>query len=579
MQIRPWIPVALAALTVLTARSAATAATFTVSAGGSISNALSSASSGDSVLVEEGSYMENVTLKGGVALLGGYDGSFAAANRNPIAHPTVIDGGGVGPTVVSGPSASSSTLVDGFVITGGSGDGGAGIVVNGGAPVFSNNDIRDNRDGVAGGAHVHSGSTAMFLGNKFRNNRSAGSGGGMRVENSAATLIGNSFQANVAPNAGGGLYLFQSDVQCSSNTFRSCRAGEGGGGLYLQRVGVGARIVDTEFLYCEATDMGGGAHAKNGTDATLERASFRYCRATNGGAVAITSGADLTLTDCAIENCTADNAGGGVWALASTLVFLGQDVADAPSSRIEDCTAGVAGGGAAADSCLGTIDNVRVSNCSSTEWGGGLYILHSSLTVSLCIVEGCVSGEGGGIAFRTELANKHRRSNLYSCTIWGCSSTDGGSPPAGGGVTLASYGNTANVATCVGNVVAGTLVGSAVRCRRGGAPAGAGLPIFSCSTFHADPTNPVLPEDVVAGNRCDDAFNNGAVTVNQEGLDPLYCQPITTYMLQAGSPVVGNNCIATGKLDRGAQPDGNYCASTTVSLEPTTWGQLKAAYR
>ncbi|MBZ0266899.1 right-handed parallel beta-helix repeat-containing protein [bacterium] len=576
MQIRLWIPVALAALIALTAQTTARAATFTVSSGGSIATALGAASSGDSVLVQEGSYPETISLVSGVTLLGGYDGSFT--DRNPAARLTVIDGGGVAPAVISGPSVSASTRVDGFVITGGSGDGGAGILVTGGAPVFSNNDIRENRDGVAGGAHVHSGSTAMFLGNRFRNNRSAGSGGGMRVENSAVTLIDNSFQANIAPNAGGGLYLFQSDVQCSSNTFRSCRAGEGGGGLYLQRVGIGARIVDTDFLYCEAGEMGGGAHAKNGTDATLERSSFRFCRATNGGAIAATSGADLTLTECIIENCTADNVGGGVWALASTLVFLGQDVASSPTSRIENCTAGIAGGGAAADSCTGTIDNVRVTNCSSTEWGGGLYILHSSFTVSLSIVEGCVSGEGGGIAFRTELANKHRRSNLYSCTIWGCSSTDGGSPPAGGGVTLASYGNTANVATCVGSVVAGTLAGSAVRCRRGGAAAGAGLPIFSCSTFHADAGNPVSLDDVVAGNRCDDAFTNGAITVNQEGVDPLYCQPIVSYQLQSTSPVVGNNCNAD-KQDRGAQPDGNYCPGTTVSLEATSWGRLKAAYR
>lgn len=582
MKIRSWIPGSLAALAALSAPVAAPAAVFTVSSGGSIATALSAAASGDSVLVEEGTYLGTVTLKSGIALLGGYDASFSNAFRNPANNPTIIDGGGSAPAVISGPSMSPSTLVDGFVITGGSGDGGAGIVVNGGAPVFSNNDIRENRDGVAGGAYVHSGSTAMFLGNRFRNNRSAGSGGGLRVEDSAATIVGNSFQANSATNTGGGLFLFQSDVQCTTNTFRSCSAGEGGGGLYLQRVGAGATFVDASFLYCETDGMGGGVLAKNATEATLETISVRQCRAANGGAVAVTTGADLTLVDCAIEDCTADIAGGGVWALASTLVFLGPAASESPSvSRIENCTAGLYGGGAAADSSTGTMDNVRITNCSSSSWGGGLYVYHTSLTITECVVENCVSGEGGGIAFRSEVSNKHRRSNLNSTIIYGCSSTDGGSPPAGGGLTLAATGNNDIAATCVGDVVAGTVAGSAVRCRRGGAPAGAGLPIIRCSTFHLDAANPTAFADIVAGSRCDDAFNNGnlAGTVNQEGIDPLYCQPITTYRLESGSPIAGNNCDASGKLDRGAQPDGNYCSAVLLSLEETSWGRLKATYR
>ena len=55
-----------------------------------IAAGLSAASAGDSVLVAAGSYFENVQLKEGVQLLGGWDASFAT--RDPSAFVSTVSG-------------------------------------------------------------------------------------------------------------------------------------------------------------------------------------------------------------------------------------------------------------------------------------------------------------------------------------------------------------------------------------------------------------------------------------------------------------------------------------------------------
>ena len=169
-----WLPIALLALPLPPAR----AIDRQVPTGGSISATLAAAVSGDRVLVEGGTYLEHVTLKNNVQLRGGYDASFSEGTRDPAVNRTIIDGSGTGPAITSGAGIGSGAIVDGFVLSGGGGSPGAGILVTGGSPVFSHNEISGNpRAGIAGGAYVTSGSTARFDSNVFRNNSSAGSGG------------------------------------------------------------------------------------------------------------------------------------------------------------------------------------------------------------------------------------------------------------------------------------------------------------------------------------------------------------------------------------------------------------------
>jgi predicted outer membrane repeat protein len=113
----------------------------------SITFAMNAAQGGDTVAVATGKYLEHVTLKNNVKLLGGWRSDFAV--RDPLAHPSVIDASGFLSVVVAQNSENRATVIDGFVITGGNLPGkiGGGIQCFDSSPTISNNFLLNNRAG------------------------------------------------------------------------------------------------------------------------------------------------------------------------------------------------------------------------------------------------------------------------------------------------------------------------------------------------------------------------------------------------------------------------------------------------
>lgn len=96
------------------------------------------------VRVAEGTYAETFTVGEDTVLSGGWP-SGGGRRRDPVAHPTVIDAEGRDATVrVVGNVGAPASRIDGFVITGGEWDRGAGILVNTGTAVITNNVITGN---------------------------------------------------------------------------------------------------------------------------------------------------------------------------------------------------------------------------------------------------------------------------------------------------------------------------------------------------------------------------------------------------------------------------------------------------
>jgi len=105
-----------------------------------IQAAIDAANSGDTIRVTGGIYYENILMKDGIRLEGGWDSSFSV--RDPSAYPTIIDGGSSG-SVLSLTNIYNA-IIDGFTITHGYASEGGGMYCRLSSPSIINCTISNN---------------------------------------------------------------------------------------------------------------------------------------------------------------------------------------------------------------------------------------------------------------------------------------------------------------------------------------------------------------------------------------------------------------------------------------------------
>lgn len=191
----------------------------------SIQTAIDATTPGDTVLVAPGIYVENISLFGKNITLRSSDG----------AEVTTIRGNRRSRVVVLGNDGASTTILDGFTITNGSG----GIRVGGGSTLITNCRIVGNggkADG--GGMHINNGANATITHCVFHQNVAhdeRNKGGGIFIRDSSATVSDCIFSENHAC-CGGGIYTDRSsstddltviDTLFENNTVRLVGAGVG----------------------------------------------------------------------------------------------------------------------------------------------------------------------------------------------------------------------------------------------------------------------------------------------------------------------------------------------------------------
>lgn len=164
----------------------------------SIQKAVDAAKRGDVVRVSQGTYDENVTMKKGVTLEGGWNQDYS--KRDVAAYVTTIDGSKKGGFVVFG--ADEATL-DGFTIINGTriedadSTTGAGVQCRSTSPTIINNVIKSN---APAGIYC-SASSAVIVDNVISDNEEAG----IYLENGCSlTIEGNSIRHNKMAGIGTG---------------------------------------------------------------------------------------------------------------------------------------------------------------------------------------------------------------------------------------------------------------------------------------------------------------------------------------------------------------------------------------
>jgi len=120
------------------------------------------------IFVAQGTYNENITLKPGISLYGGYSSGNEFATRNTAVHVTTIQA----PTMIAVQALSNitaaytaSTIIDGFRIVGGSITGvvNAAIYLSSSNPTISNNNIIGGTAGTPYGIRSDSSSPTITL--------------------------------------------------------------------------------------------------------------------------------------------------------------------------------------------------------------------------------------------------------------------------------------------------------------------------------------------------------------------------------------------------------------------------------
>jgi len=176
---------------------------------------------GDTVLVQPGTYVENINFNGHNITLGS---QFLTTGDTAYISETIIDGDSSGSVVTFESGEDSTAIITGFTLQNGYASSGAGIYCIDSGPSIVSNIIKDNYlmdDGgfFTGGGIYCENSNIIISGNKIFEN-SAGSyngwGGGIACEYSSVVIINNVISSNLA-YCGGGIYCSESNATIIDN--------------------------------------------------------------------------------------------------------------------------------------------------------------------------------------------------------------------------------------------------------------------------------------------------------------------------------------------------------------------------
>lgn len=308
-------------------------------------------------------------LRSGVAIYGGFAGVESSRDeRDVAANVTVLTGdignddvtdadgvvtdpgdqngtgdqnGANAEHVVTAGGTDASAVLDGFTITAGHGDLGAGLYNVGGSPTLAHLTFRGNRTsgitGITGGGGLYNQGSAsqpvelVATHLVFRDNFGRDGGAMMNVSNTTVSLTGSTFRNNVASSRGGAIASFGSvDLTIAASIFHDNTADEGGAifGVsltFFPPPSGSLRVTDSTFRRNQVRFSGGAIRARgldlvvSGSTFEENRARLQTASAGSGGAIYMgifnTSGAragGLLLTNSTFSENYAEHQGGAV---------------------------------------------------------------------------------------------------------------------------------------------------------------------------------------------------------------------------------------------------------------------------
>jgi predicted outer membrane repeat protein len=195
----------------------------------------------DTVLVQPGTYVENINYNGKLITVASL---FLTTQDTTYISQTIIDGNNSGSVVLFESEEDSTAVLLGFTLMQGSGYGpdpggqsGGGISCYESSPSLLNLLITDNGvPGVGGGIFCHESSPSLV--NVTISDNSAGSGGGICCESnyspSSPSLVNVTISGNDANVNGGGIWCYYSSPNLTNVIITGNSANVNGGGIWCR---------------------------------------------------------------------------------------------------------------------------------------------------------------------------------------------------------------------------------------------------------------------------------------------------------------------------------------------------------
>jgi predicted outer membrane repeat protein len=293
---------------------------------------------GDTVLVQPGIYVENISFMGKNIVVASM---YLTTSDTSYIEQTIIDGNQINSVVRFESMEDSTALLSGFTVTNGSSMlGGGGIL-----------------------CFAFSSPTLEYL--NITGNIAPGGGGVMCFGYANPQLNNVTIKGNTSVLFGGGLYCeFSSNPSLDHVTIRDNISFQDGGGLYFLD-SCNALLSDVLIENNYAERSGGGIGCENGSEITMNHVDLYNNSAELNGGGLYSIASNPYIENSLIRNNLAD-AGGGVYSVLSQSTNL-VDVLVDNNRAYKD-----GGGIALIESDIG-LENVTIRHNTANENGGGIY--------------------------------------------------------------------------------------------------------------------------------------------------------------------------------------------------------------
>jgi parallel beta-helix repeat protein/predicted outer membrane repeat protein len=374
----------------------------------------------DTVVVETGTYAENINIYLKRILLGS---NYMFSGDTLDIQNTIIDGN-LDNSVVTFAFCDSLTAITGFTIRNGDADLGGGIHCFRSSPSIIYNTVSGNSANTGGGIYCDGDFDPIISDNNINGNTATWQGGGIAsLDGSNPRITGNTISGNTALGRGGGIYCSDAtDPIISNNTIRGNVAGGEpnryyeGGGIYCSESQ--PIISDNTIDENTANDSGGGIFCRNSTPIISNNNIYGNTAYEYWGGGINCSSSHPTITGNTISGNTAYTGGGITYrgnseAITDDNIIYGNSAHHGAGihynesngtishNTIYDNTADYGGGGIGCNAGSNVIitDNTIRENVSY-EYGGGIYCFYgSNVTIVVnTIAANTADSCGGGVA-------------------------------------------------------------------------------------------------------------------------------------------------------------------------------------